>query len=118
MANQKAGWYPDPSDSASEVYWDGQRWHGKRQKMAQGSNPPPAPSTRFWTRSGWALLTTAQQLLIVVGLVFALLLGIGACNYVMKEADPKRQACERAMAREGYKGSQLDQMVDFCVNTP
>jgi hypothetical protein len=32
MAPQRVGWYPDPNDNGAEVYWDGARWHGSRQK--------------------------------------------------------------------------------------
>jgi hypothetical protein len=30
---RQSGWYPDPNDNTAEVYWDGNRLHGRRNKL-------------------------------------------------------------------------------------
>jgi hypothetical protein len=39
------GWYPDPNDESSEIYWDGKRWHGRRDVLSDTPQvaEPPAP---------------------------------------------------------------------------
>lgn len=39
------GWYPDPQDAGSEVYWDGSAWTPHRRPVAiTPPAPPPAPA--------------------------------------------------------------------------
>ena len=44
MTEQQAtGWYPDPSDPNSEIYWNGTQWHGRREKFIEPATRPTAP---------------------------------------------------------------------------
>jgi hypothetical protein len=73
MNQMAAGWYPDPSGEDFEIYWDGERWHGRREKL---STAPPVKSdgagsavvvegiAKLPTRKFWIAAITA----IVVGL--------------------------------------------------
>ena len=58
MASQTPGWYPDPNDSAFEVYWDGDSWHGRREKLQSSNAAPP-------TTGGPALGSTLTAILNV-----------------------------------------------------
>lgn len=49
MANQQAGWYPDPSGDASKLrYWDGMQWTNDVAD-AQPAQPYGAQSTAYST---------------------------------------------------------------------
>jgi hypothetical protein len=67
-AKRAPGWYPDPDDSDySEVYWDGERWHGRRDKLKE-----PAPRLswrrvkRFFSETKW-LWTAVLPLIGTLG---------------------------------------------------
>jgi hypothetical protein len=123
MTGQPLGWYPDPNESNAEVYWDGKRWHGRRDKL-KGSVPslPPTshPNVGILRNlvAAWDRLSVVAQVVITVAMI---LLVAGIVSSVLKskpwESD-KQKACEAAMTREGYKGQTYDQMVNFCVNFP
>jgi len=82
MASRNPGWYPDPNDDNAEVYWDGSRWHGRRNKIAQSS--PPAPGPTFSASSGsdvgarlretWHGFDEPRRRLIIIGSAVAVLL--------------------------------------------
>lgn len=59
MQNQTlppAGWYPDPSNAASERWWDGTAW--TEQVRAKVSAPPPPPPSN---RGGSYTLSTPES---------------------------------------------------------
>jgi len=78
MASELAtGWYPDPNDPKTEIYWDGTRWHGRREALKDelpgtGSNPIPQvdvagvrnlPTRRFW-------VITIAAIALALGVIF------------------------------------------------
>jgi hypothetical protein len=43
-ASTTPGWYPDSNeDTADEIYWDGEKWHGRRKKAADPSKRVSIP---------------------------------------------------------------------------
>ena len=59
------GWYPDPSGSGQQRYWDGERW---TDALAPGSPPSPAGGPGS---TGWAVLAHLSALLaLAVGFTF------------------------------------------------
>lgn len=52
MANQQAGWYPDPSGDVSKLrYWDGMQWTNDVSD-AQAAQPYAAQNTAYGTAAG------------------------------------------------------------------
>jgi hypothetical protein len=124
MAQQKAGWYPDPNDDKAEVYWDGGRWHGRREKLdAPGPLPGPAPGP---VQSGqsrdlrqlWRELNAFGRSL-VVGAVLLVVVITGAVILVGTHPweSQREKECKAMAEHEGYRGSQFDSVVKFCVDT-
>lgn len=57
MAQTKPGWYPDPTDPGTELYWDGAQWHGSRaakprSEQAKGQKPRERLNTRLYATVG------------------------------------------------------------------
>jgi hypothetical protein len=128
MATQSPGWYPDPNGSDSEVYWDGDRWHGRRQKRptptaaAPGGGQLGSPATsrpnvipQTWVLA-WGRLSTTAQALVITGIVFLVLM-IGSWLSTKPWESQREKDCRAAMEAEGYKGSQLDEAIKFCVDS-
>lgn len=121
--SRKAGWYPDPSDDGREIYWDGYRWHGRREVREVSQPVDRGPSARAAATTNevkrglqgwWHQRSTRDRVIIVlasVGLAVGLMSGIASCSH---DAEV-RSDCERQATREGYRGSKKDQVVDFCV---
>ena len=76
------GWYPDPSGSSAQKYWDGQGW--------QNADPQPALSrddiraAMAENRSIWATNAMAAYSLIIgcVSLLLLLMCGVGGATAV------------------------------------
>src|SRR3954468_13297307 len=69
-----AGWYPDPSGSGQQRYWDGQQWAAPVQApVAVQPQPgyyqpvaaPAAAKKQFWKR-GWFITLAVIVLLIAI----------------------------------------------------
>lgn len=60
-----AGWYPDPSDAASDRYWDGEAWSASTRPRPEARLPTSSPRKR------WAIAA------VVVGLILAAGTAIG-----------------------------------------
>lgn len=77
MAQMASGWYPDPNDEKAEIYWDGERWHGKREKLQSAAGKQrksdsadsvaesirQLPTRKFW-------ITTLVVIAFVLVLIF------------------------------------------------
>jgi hypothetical protein len=117
------GWYPDSNDARSEIYWDGAKWQGRRQK-----SPPPIMFSNWPTptssgvlggfRRFWRVQTKAVQRIIITGAVLILIsMAFGLAAFV--DARPwesqRHKYCRAAGENEGYTGKELELYVDFCV---
>jgi len=40
-------WFPDPSDGMAEIYWDGQRWNGRRELLPRPTYRPVGGADRI-----------------------------------------------------------------------
>jgi hypothetical protein len=84
MAEQQAsGWYPDPGDPNAEIYWDGTRWHGRREILTDQPTGQPdraaATPAGTWLRRESKIDSTSKQLsdqqfkwVALVGIVLAI----------------------------------------------
>lgn len=61
--NVPAGWYPDPAQTATQRYWDGEAWTEQRAPLA----PTPTPS------SGWTVNVSLRLVLGVLGAIAAVI---------------------------------------------
>ncbi|MEW2481434.1 DUF2510 domain-containing protein [Mycobacterium sp. NPDC049093] len=86
-AQQVPGWYPDPNDDSAEVYWDGDRWHGRRvsatpEATGGGEASKPHDASADHTIEGqldkvhrwWSELSTAGQAGVLVAIVIAVII--------------------------------------------
>lgn len=108
MTARSAGWYPDPANDGSEIYWDGTRWHGRRERLA----PPALPdslNTAQTTKSGglsdrfntfWSSLDDTRRVLVILGGIVGatLLLGVGAFVVTELTKSPYEDECKREVA--------------------
>jgi hypothetical protein len=121
VATQTPGWYPDPNDSNSEVYWDGDRWHGRRPKLGAttgslsgrgqfgDSTSRPKVIPEAWVL-GWRQLPSFAQALIIIGTIVLVVIVISFLSSKPWESQREKD-CRAAMQAEGYRGSQLDQAI-------
>lgn len=128
-SSKPAGWYPDPNDSGFEVYWDGGRWHGRRDKFDEPGDALPSTGGQksSATRLGalfptsvaqWRGLSESTQALIAVGIgLFAILLvGFLVWFATSKPWESQREKdCRAALQAEGFRGEDLKTAVRFCV---
>ena len=118
-------WYPDPNDARSEIYWDGAKWHGRRQKC-----PPPIVLSNWPTpkssdvldgfRRFWRVQTKTVQLIIITDTVLILIsmvFGLAALVDARPWESERYKDCKAAGEYEGYTGGELEVFMDFCVDT-
>jgi hypothetical protein len=122
MPSQKAGWYPDPTDNKAEIYWDGARWHGRREKLSGPARTTPSPGPVQSGQSSdlrglWRELNNRGRLLIFGGaLLIVVIIGIALAAASPWESDREKE-CKAVATQEGYSGAQFDQVVKLCVDT-
>jgi hypothetical protein len=101
------GWYPAPDDTDSEIYWDGERFHGNREKDPSSS---PSRWERFkkgFVRERW-----------IAGTVVALLpfAGVVAGHWMSQHtaAEQAQRAFEQQQERDAYIGfyNTVDEFVE------
>lgn len=114
------GWYPDPQNAHAEIYWDGSSWCGRRPKQ-YGAPPVPGPSSGHGLLYGHPPAYRRRQGMdprikasILIASLIALPALVAFIVYAASES-PYQDECERAAAAEGYRGGELDQAVEFCV---
>jgi hypothetical protein len=114
MAPQRVGWYPDPNDNGAEVYWDGARWHGSRQKSIDESGPPVQPTRPADVidklKDAWQQLARWVQILIVV---VVLLCVIGVIYALQKS--PYEDECKAQANEMNLKNTDFDWYVKYCI---
>lgn len=104
------GWYPAPHDTNSEIYWDGDRFHGSRTKDLPSSGQWRERWERFkrgFAREKWAWLLFAA-FLPLIGTV---------TDGVMKrqtEAEQAQKALTQSQERDAYIGfyESVDEFVE------
>jgi Protein of unknown function (DUF2510) len=117
------GWYPDPSAARSEIYWDGAKWHGHRQKC-----PPPVTLANWPTpnsgvldsfRRLWRVQSKVVQLAIIIGaglILISMVFGLAAFVDARPWESQRYKDCKAAGQYEGYQGKELEVFMDFCVD--
>lgn len=128
LTTQTPGWYPDPNNSNSEVYWDGERWHGRRQKLQKSSGLPSGdgqvadtltfPSNvipQAWMLA-WRRLSSGAQALLIIAVIAVFATLLLAFLHAKPWESQREKDCSAAMEAQGYRGSQLDAAVKFCVD--
>lgn len=119
MAKRTTGWYPDPKDASKERYWDGEQWHGKRKVKDPDSgtsfeddqpSPKPLEALLGNLRDAWNGLNKWVR----VGIAIAVLLIIIATIYNMQKS-PYQDYCESQAATYGFRGDEVEPMVESCV---
>ena len=122
MAGEPA-WYPDPNDAHSEIYWDGAKWHGRRQTC-----PPPIVFANWPTpktsgvldgfRRFWRVQSQTVQLILITGavlIVISIVFGLAAFVDARPWESQRYKDCKAAGEYEGYTGKELEVFMDFCV---
>ena len=118
------GWYPDPNEARSEIYWDGARWHGRRQKgpppitLANWPRPKKSSGVGDGFRRFWRVQSQAVQLIIIIDAVLILIsmvFGLAAFVDARPWESQQYKDCKAAGQYEGYKGKELEVFVVFCV---
>lgn len=125
MASQRPGWYPDPNDQGAEMYWDGTRWHGRRQRTSAavpGPQRPTIPSGKqpawFYDRwvPFWHHIDDTRRVLIILGVIGAMAL-VGFVIAAQPWESKFKDECEAAALDDGYNPATPDfgEVVDFCI---
>lgn len=74
----RQGWYPNPTDPAEELFWDGNGWNGRRAAGVSAAGVstvrPPHPRRAFWI--------AVAAVALVVGGVWA---GVAVSNALMEQ---------------------------------
>lgn len=123
MAPQRAGWYPDPNDSKSEVYWDGTRWHGRRDKLPQQAaqsptaGQPRAREDRGGFSAFWDGLDDTRRVFVIFGAILLTALIAGLIGLFALLVPPSAEdECTAVAERNGLSGSSMNSFVDICVD--
>jgi multidrug transporter EmrE-like cation transporter len=66
------GWYPDPSDPARQIYWDGTAWSGPPQRARTPNFTPAAPPAEDSSDSRKKAVSIGVAVLAVVGLFMSM----------------------------------------------
>ncbi len=126
VMSRSAGWYPDPNDAKSEIYWDGSSWHGKRQKRPSTVEPHPVPpvsassadeATPFTDRLAelWHGLSLTGRAVVIFGSI-AVATVIG--TLIAKPWESKfQEMCESEVADYGVSPTSpsFEGYVDICT---
>ena len=122
---QPAGWYPDPADPGTEIYWNGSAWTGMRRPLggqtaaAEVGSPGGAVGaglksagtgvTATWQRAGRGQRIAMAAFAAAIGV--GLLLGLGQCarDYGV------RSDCEKFVSSQFGPGSLRDEMIEHCI---
>lgn len=126
--SRQPGWYPDPNDEHAEIYWDGDRWTERKVPLTSKADQPPpsqaAPSegvlsgqpTQFKSiDQRWRDLPKQTRVLIGIGV--ALLATIILIVVLAQEPwhSQKYKDCRAAAQLEGFKGEELESVIEMCV---
>lgn len=125
MDAQSAGWYPDPNDPKSELYWDGTRWHGQRKKSTYagfGGNEQAGGAATPWPNVipakwvlAWRKLSDGAKVIVIVAVVLFLVLFFGWLSTSPWESQREKD-CKVASQQSGLRGDALDDFVRRCVD--
>lgn len=124
--SRSAGWYPDPNDAESEIYWDGSSWHGRRQKhpstmqphpVARASKPSAEGVIPFTERAAefWHGLSDRGRAAIIIGvIVVAALIGLLIAHPWQSKF---QQECESKVMDDGVSPTSpsFEGYVNMCV---
>lgn len=117
MASQSVGWYPDPNDDRAEVYWDGSRWHGRRQKSTDESQPPVQPprppDVIDKLKDSWHGLARSGQIVLVIVVLLCVLSLIGVIYALQKS--PYEDECKAQANEMNLKNTDFDGYVTVCI---
>lgn len=126
--SQPAGWYPDPADPASEIYWNGEAWTEMRRPVAgvtaaatkfdsalggvaAGVKSAGTGLTATWRRAGRGQRIALAAFAAAVAL--GLLAGLAQCS----RDYGTRKDCEHYVDSHGLSGpgSLRNSLIDECV---
>jgi hypothetical protein len=117
-------WYPDPNDARSEIYWDGAKWHGRRQKgpppiMLANWPAPKSSGVLDGFRRFWRVQSQAVQLIIITGAMLisiSMVFGLAAFVDAKPWESQRYKDCRAAAEYDGYQGKELELFMDFCID--
>jgi Protein of unknown function (DUF2510) len=67
MTQPAPGWYPDPSDSAKRIYWDGTAWSGPVSTETSGPSRQTAIAVGVCVLAGIGLAMSSQSVSLLTG---------------------------------------------------
>jgi hypothetical protein len=104
---RQSGWYPDPNDNTAEVYWDGNRLHGRRNKLVSPQQTGQVTGKKSSTARVWVTIT---------GLIVCAVIIIGVVWACSTAPSPYEKECRKDGLLHGLQGEQLEDMVRVCVD--
>ena len=115
---QPPGWYPDPVDPDSEIYWDGSAWVNQRRPVgaASGSATAGLQSAGTGIKATWQRAGRGQRVAMAsfsAAVVIGLLMGMVKCS----SDYGTRNDCEKYVDSQGLAGpgSVRDSLVEHCI---
>jgi hypothetical protein len=104
--NTQSGWFPDPSDPNSEVYFDGERWTGEKRIKTQNTiqaNKSKEFSISLPIRPDFF---SKKRILIGVGILVLVIAGTTFANFQSEKA-AKEARVEAAAERIKQEAAEL-----------
>lgn len=90
------GWYPDPEDSAAEIYFDGSSWTGEKRVRGEGLEVQPSEKSYSFSIPVPSKYLKKNRIIAALAIVAITITGVTLVNIQLDNKAKKEAAIERA----------------------